>query len=89
MKLQEWFVDTSYWTKGVMYADSSGKACDIETATCSCLLGGIILCYPNLDEGMNVFHRVRDYIGGSLTQWNDDPVRVFKDIHDLATELDI
>jgi hypothetical protein len=60
MKLKELFATEDRWTKWVMARDKEGNTVDAvsEDATCWCLFGGIVRCYPDLQEQRSVVEQV-------------------------------
>lgn len=102
MKVHELLSDESKWTKGVYARGADGRplATSDPDATCFCLLGGLRICYPNLDERRAMTDRVKLEIERKYPQVHEHEsfttsVSKFNDAHDYQTvyglvkELDI
>lgn len=99
MKIKELLTDESKWTRGISARNSIGKpiAFDSPLATCWCLIGAYIKCYPgevDLTNPNSVYQKLikavktkTPFIGISV--FNDHPQTTFADIRKLIEELDI
>lgn len=91
MKIRELLTDKTKWTKGYRARTAAGTGVnpDSPSATCWCLTGAVLLCYPDSIERMQVFLKIVTEIGQSIVAWNDRYTRTFDEVHRLINELDI
>lgn len=90
MTLQELFSSEARWTqkKVARNKDGQGRFPNSPEAVQWCLVGGIDKCYDG-EELILVHHKVKNYLGMSLTIWNDYPDRTFADIRRVIEDLNI
>jgi len=90
MKLQELFTDPTTWCQRDFAQTSTGISIGPSNpeATCWCLAGGIMKCYPTEEYGI-IRNTLSRRIGGPLLDWNDAPERTFEEVKALVEELDI
>lgn len=90
MKVRELLSSPDKWTQdfGARGADGLSIEWDSPEATCWCLIGAIVKCYPTRFE--QVRDRIKKHLGVQfLSAWNDRIERTFEDVKALVTELDI
>lgn len=93
MKIHELFTDARRWTQGTFARNARGEtvATSNPAATCWCLEGAMMRCYPNMYEQDRVNTTIRRELGlgGGVVTWNDAPERTFDEVKALVTALDI
>jgi hypothetical protein len=90
MKMKELLADPTKWTKGANAKDNTGMMVvpSSPNATCFCLLGAAIRCYPQNSE--TIFIKLINKVPNKkVVAWNDHPDRTHTEVLALVTELDI
>lgn len=98
MTVQELFSSEQNWTKGIAAKNAFGVTVPVRSRTAAkwCLLGAIAKCYGG-ERANEIEIKVIDKLfggrkrrlGDCLSVWNDSPQRTFRDVKNLATELNI
>lgn len=84
MKMREWFLPDkpARWIQKYMIKQTRGKIVS------TCLLGAIKLCYNN--DINFIYPKIQKYLNiESVTGWNDNQYRTYKDVVKLVNDLDI
>lgn len=95
MRIAEFLADPERWTQRALARDASGTCVrPLAPEACRwCLVGALIVCYPDDRERWEVveklMHAVFGASGMSLTFWNDSPDRTHAEILALVTEEDV
>lgn len=92
MKVRELLKDAGCWTKGVFALNAAGDEVSAyaQQATCFCLEGAIMKCYPPGIKRIEVIRCVEQKVGyNNIPAWNDREVTTFTDVRKLIEELDI
>lgn len=96
MKVKELYTDDSKWTQRTFVRDSYGNALTSvhdPNASCFCLSGALIKCYPINKELCfaqdRLLEAVRKFKFRSIVAFNDNPLTTFEQVRALVEALDI
>jgi len=88
MKMKKLLANPDAWTQGKYARDAYGKEVHVDSpkATCWCLEGAFIKCYPR--NNRKIFKKLVNKIQ-FIVNWNDAPERTHQDVINVLNELDI
>ncbi|MFI5404981.1 MAG: hypothetical protein ACHQ1D_00560 [Nitrososphaerales archaeon] len=89
MKIKELLKNRWKWTKGAFARTWYGTKTEYYSSNASrfCLLGALLKCYNFDFEEPGT--KIELKIGGTISEWNDNPDRTFAEVKQLVEELDI